>query len=171
MDIKPNFSSICCNWEWKHFTKIREILILQIRKSNCVNYALQSAVGFKAPSGWPANSCLSQFFPQSYKTPPSSTCYWAARLDYLMVPSQLGKWGSWVWKREIRRGGRGLCLVFGGSVGLNGLWRGVVVWESSESLWIFHGVGRGPLDHRQIGVKRKHTRMTNTMQGKNSYGP
>lgn len=45
---------------------------------------------------------------------------------------EMGKLGVKEGNQMGREGG--LCLVFGGSVGLNGLWRVLLVWESSESL-------------------------------------
>lgn len=97
--------------------------------------------------------------PTILRDPHSSTCYWAARLDYLMVPSQLEKWRSWEWKREWNQTGG--CSVWC-LVDLNGLWRVVAVWESSASLWIFHWVGRETLVYRQIGATCKQTRRINT---------
>lgn len=47
-----------------------------------------------------------------------------AALDYLMVPSQLERWGRWVQQRD-GEGTGGLCLV--GQ--LNGVARAEVMWE------------------------------------------
>lgn len=65
--------------------------------TKCVTNTQQSAVGLCLGD---QQTAVELIVPTILRDPHSSTCYWAARLDYLMVPSQLEKWGSWEQKRE-----------------------------------------------------------------------
>lgn len=82
-------------------------------------------------------------FPTILQDPPFKHLLLGSPSGLLNGPQSAGEMGKLGVKEGNQTGGgRGLCLAFGSSVGLNGLWRVVVVWESSESLnisWSWEG--------------------------------